>query len=140
MEITYRKATIFDISCIVIFVDSNLPHKDFFIPPIQHIEYLKRYCVLLAFDGQVVIGWGVCTDHKVLIHLLIAPPYRGRGIGSEMIRILAPELIRSKMDQSTGNPEDFYKKLGFVKITSEPIGKKKNIELFSRPASDTAPT
>jgi len=142
--IDYRKATISDTAAIIKFVDfwlsgrglsSNLPGvvNDYFVSHKQHIDYLRRYFVLLALDGDRIVGWAVRSQANVMLHLLVAGDYRQRGIGTKMIQILRPEVIRSKVDQSTGDPAKFYEKQGYEKLAGERLGKRKNIELFVRP-------
>jgi hypothetical protein len=45
--------------------------------------------------------------------MLVAAPHRGEGIGKEMLNQLMPPKIRSKTDQSTGNPTPFYQANGY---------------------------
>lgn len=143
MRIEYRKATTDDFTDIQCFVDFWLSGRgkssgkegvvnDYFISWKQHLDYLKSYCVLLALRDKKIVGWAVKNHHNVLTHLLVAGDCRGKRIGSEMIRLLKPEIIRSKTDQSTGDPGEFYIKLGYVKIPGERIGRKKNIELYQK--------
>lgn len=40
------------------------------------------------------------------------------------------DIVRSKFDQSTGDPSGFYHKHGYVRSGSKRPGKKQNIELF----------
>jgi len=53
-----------------------------------------------------------------------------------LLRACKPEMIRSKMDQSTGDPAAFYKRLGFEKLSGPPIGRKGNTELFVKGGDD----
>ncbi len=141
MEIKYRNATMEDLAAIIRFVDywltggaerDHVPGAthDFFIPFGRQKKYLARYDVLLAICERAIVGWAVKTDRGILIHLLVAVPFRGRGIGGEMLRRLSPEIVRSKMDQKSGDPADFYMKYGYYKLSCERLGKKENIELF----------
>lgn len=144
MEIVYRKAVIEDLPAIVAFVDfwltgggkaGGIPGAghDYFVRVGQHESYLKKYDVLLAGYMGAIVGWAVKTKKGVLIHMLIAATFRGQGIGSEMLRRIQPDVVRSKFDQSSGDPAGFYKKHGYVKQTGERVGKKKNIDIFVRP-------
>ncbi len=143
MEIQYRAAEIEDLEAIVRFVDywltggavsDHVPGAthDFFIPFGRQKKYLERYDVLLAICERVIVGWAVKTNRNILIHLLVAVPFRGKGIGGEMIARLEPEIVRSKMDQKSGDPADFYMKHGYYKLSCERLGKKDNIELFAK--------
>lgn len=131
-DILYRLARMSDLDDIVSIVDRLLAGKDFFCPRGQHIGYFKYKTILLAHASDNLIGWAVRQKNGALIHLLIDPVYRGQGIGSHMLEVLEPLLIRSKSDQSTGDPLKFYEKHGYTKTTDERIGKNKNIDLLSK--------
>ena len=61
----------------------------------------------------------------------LKPAYRGRHIGGELVKRLQPDYIRSKSDQSTGDPTSFYKKLGY-EVTERHAGRKRNINIMRR--------
>lgn len=141
MEVVYRKAELSDLERIAAFVDYWLTGggkavgipgagHDFFVPVGRHEAYLAKYAVLLAIYESEIVGWAVKTKKGVLIHLLVAATFRRSGIGSELLRRMSPDVVRSKFDQSSGDPAGFYRKHGYVKASSERLGKKKNIELF----------
>lgn len=143
MTIEYRNATVEDLDNICAFVDYWLTGggksdhiagagHDYFVRHGQQADYLKKYNVLLATFADEIVGWAVKTKKNVLIHLLVAATFRGQNIGSEMLRKMQPDVIRSKFDQSTGDPGPFYVKHGFVKAISEKVGKKQNIEIYKR--------
>jgi len=147
MDIKYRNATMDDLPAIVRFVDywltggavrDRVPGAthDFFVPYGRQKKYLAKYDVLLAICERAIVGWAVKTNRNILIHLLVAVPFRGKGIGGEMLRILSPEIVRSKMDQKSGDPADFYMKQGYYKLSCERFGKKENIELFAAVDTD----
>lgn len=149
MEIKYRKAVMEDLEAIVRFVDywlaggaekDKVPGAthDFFVPQGRQANYLAKYDVLLAICERAIVGWAVKTQRNILIHLLVAVPFRGKGIGGEMLRILSPEIVRSKMDQKSGDPADFYMKQGYYKLSCEKFGKNENIELFAAVDKETA--
>lgn len=137
----YRIATNDDLEGIVEFVDywlsgggkkDRIPGAghDYFVRRGQHADYLRKYTVLLATLGSEIIGWAVKTSKGVLIHLLVAATFRGCGIGKEMLRRMNPDVVRSKSDQSSGDPAGFYRSQGFVSSGCERLGRKKNIDLF----------
>ena len=144
MEVEYRNAEISDLNAIVAFVDfwltgggladgvSGASH-DFFVPYGRHKAYLVKYQVLLAIYGGEIVGWAVKTKKGVLIHLLVAGTFRGNGIGGEMLRRMDPDSVRSKFDQSTGDPSGFYRKQGYVKASGTRLGKRQNIDIFTKP-------
>lgn len=132
---SYRLAVPSDLDSIVELVDRLLSGRDFFCPRGQHIGYFKYKTILLTFDSDRLIGWAVRQKNGSLIHLLVEPEYRGQGIGSHLLNVLEPLFVRSKSDQSTGDPYQFYVKHGYEKTTDERIGKHKNIDLLSRTPS-----
>jgi len=142
-DILYRVATPDDLTIIRDFTDYWLSGKgyaakipgagrDYFIPTGQHVAYLKYKTTLLAFWGERLTGWGVRQRDGTLIHLLVASDCRGKGIGTQILEMLTPVSVRSKSDQSTGDPLDFYLKHGFKKTSDEKIGKHKNIDVLTR--------
>ena len=138
MDIEYRIATMSDLPAIAAFADYWMAKigRDYFVPRGQHLGYLQNYYVMLAICDGAIIGWSVKTNKGVLIHLLIAQPFRGKGIGSELLKRTAPSIVRSKFDQSTGDPGGFYARSGYVKVSDERLGKKGNIDIFSLPGVD----
>lgn len=138
--ITYRPATASDLPNICKFVDFwlsggakrlHIPGggKDYFVPKGQQIGYLKYKTTYLATFYNEIIGWAVKSKNKTLIHLLVTPEYRGKGIGGHLLKILDPEFVRSKSDQSTGDPRAFYEKHGYT-VTEAGQGKNKNIDIL----------
>jgi len=146
MDFEYRDAKFEDLDSICNFVDfwltgGGLVDKvpgcghDFFVPRGRHEAYLKKYQVMLALFLGEIVGWAVKTKKGVLIHLLVTGTLRGSGIGSELLRRMSPETIRSKLDQSTGDPKGFYERHGFFSNGSEKQGRKKNIEILTKKRS-----
>jgi len=148
-EITYRTAEKSDTDAIVTFVDywlsGGAKHdlapgggQDYFVPRARHEGFLKKHHVLIALDGNHIVGWAVTTPKNSLIHLLVAGDCRGQGVGQEMLARLNPQLVRSKIDQTTGDPTEFYLQRGY-QLTAQPIaGAKHNIRLLEKtPETDT---
>lgn len=140
--VKYRPASGNDLPDICKFVDFWLSGgakklkipgggADYFVPKGQQIGYLKYKTTYLAIYNHKIIGWGVKSKNKTLIHLLITPEYRGKGIGGHLLHILDPEFVRSKSDQSTGDPLKFYEKHGY-EISLAGQGKNKNIDIMKR--------
>lgn len=138
--ITYRPAAASDLPNICKFVDFwlsggakrlHIPGggKDYFVPKGQQIGYLKYKTTYLAVFDNEIIGWAVKSKNKTLIHLLVTPEYRGKGIGGHLLKILDPDFVRSKSDQSTGDPRAFYEKHGYT-VTEAGHGKHKNIDIM----------
>lgn len=141
--VEYRIAHESDLPAIVAFVDfwlagrglaDDIPGSahDYFVPAGRHLKFVTKYTTLIALVENCIIGWAVKTHKGVLIHLLVAGTFRHRGIGSELLKRTDPQHIRSKMDQSAGNPAEFYAKRGYTKAANPPQGKKHNIELFEK--------
>lgn len=149
MDIEYRKADSSDLPAIARFVDywltgggqaDGIPGAthDYFVRFGQHADYVRKYDVMLACCKGEIVGWAVKTKKGVLIHLLVAATFRGGGIGSEMLRRLNPEVVRSKFDQKSGDPAEFYLKHGYIRSSPVRVGRKLNIELFHRANSGNA--
>jgi len=102
------------------------------VPAGRHIKFVTKYTTLIALVENCIVGWAVKTHQGVLIHLLVAGTFRHQGIGSKMLELMNPESIRSKMDQSAGDPAEFYAQHGYARTSSNPQGKKHNIELFEK--------
>jgi len=141
--IQYRRATFVDLPAIVQFVDLWLAGRakkagavnagdDYFVTPQQHKSYLRGGIVYIALEGDKIVGWGVKGRNNVLIHLLVAGDCRGKGVGSELLKRLNPDVIRSKSDQSTGDPASFYEEHGYAKAGVRKVGKKHNIDLLMK--------
>jgi len=103
---------------------------DYFVPAGRHLKFVTKYTTIIALVENCIIGWSVKTHKDVLIHLLVAGRFRHQGIGSELLARMNPETIRSKMDQTAGDPAQFYKSHGFTRAPVRPQGKKHNIELY----------
>lgn len=141
-NIYYRTAVPVDLAIIREFTDFWLSGKgytakvpgaghDFFIPTQRHSDYLKNYTTLLAFDQNKLTGWAVRQRDGTLIHLLVSSFYRGQGIGAHLLKLLTPTTVRSKSDQSTGDPLEFYLKHGFKKTSDQKTGKHQNIDILT---------
>lgn len=122
--IKLRQATVDDLKSICKFTNWWLAGRgkakgvigavnDYFISPSQHRKYIVKYKTVIVLDGAEIICWAVLAEGFILIHLLVAEPYRGRGIGRSVVKFLFPRIVRSESNQSTGNPIGFYEKLGY---------------------------
>ncbi len=139
-NIIYRKVVVSDFNNVTKFVDDWLSGRklkegggnDYFVTRNQHKTYFKNCHVWIALDAEKIIAWGVKEKSGVLIHLLVDANYRGKHIGTEMMHRINPDVIRSKSDQMTGDPREFYETLGYKVVSTQMIGKKKNIELMSK--------
>ncbi|MBA7585614.1 hypothetical protein ES708_27599 [subsurface metagenome] len=141
--VEYRRARESDLPAIIAFVDFWLAGRgladqvpgsahDYFVPAGRHLKFVTRYTTIIALVENCIIGWAVKTHLGVLIHLLVAGTFRHRGIGSELLKRMDPESIRSKMDQAAGDPAEFYADRGYTRAPEPARGKKHNIELFEK--------
>jgi len=123
----YRDATIDDLKAVSRFTDFWLSGRgkrvkapgavdDCFISTSQHRKYICKYRTFLCMDKEKLKAWAVIEPSGTLIHLLVAGNYRSCGIGRKMMGLLLPKFVRSKLDQSSGNPIGFYEKLGYRKV------------------------
>jgi len=123
----YRQAVLDDLKALCKFTDWWLAGRgkskgavgavnDCFISPSHHRKYILKYQTWICCDVEKIIGWAVVEPSNTMIHLLIHGDYRGKGIGSRLVKILSPRSVRSKLDQSSGNPIGFYAKLGYRKV------------------------
>lgn len=148
MEIEYRKAEMKDLDEISAFTDfwmcgygvtDSIPGtgNNYFVSAGQHESYMTKHNVQLALHHGKIVGWAVSTKKGVLIHLLIAGTFRKQGIGSKLLEQCKPSIIRSKSDQSTGNPSAFYEAKGYLKKQGIKVGRKNNIEIFYLPGHES---
>jgi len=125
--LTYRQAVLDDIKALCKFTDWWLSGRgkakgvpgavnDCFVSPRQHRKYIRKYSTWVCCHDSYIVGWAVVEHNSTMIHLLVAGDYRGCGIGTRLVKILSPRLIRSKLDQSSGDPIEFYIALGYKKI------------------------
>lgn len=143
MEVQYRQANEADLPAITAFVDywlrgDGIPDgvpgsaHDYFVPAGRHLKFVTKYSTIIALLANCIVGWSVKTHKDVLIHLLVAGTFRGQGIGSKLLALQNPEIVRSKMDQAAGNPAAFYANSGYARTPEPAQGKKHNIELFAK--------
>lgn len=136
----FRDATIDDLKAVSRFTDFWLSGRgkrvnapgavdDCFISPSQHKKYICKYLTFLCLRSHEIIGWAVVEPFGTMIHLLVDGEYRGKGIGKSMVLILQPKFVRSKSDQSSGNPIGFYEKLGYRKVATEQSRSRLDIDV-----------
>jgi len=134
-NINFRKATVTDLEKIRIYTDFWLSGRgkkikaagavnDYFISPRQHKKYITKYTVHIALEDEKIIAWAVIDNKNTLINFLIAGDKRNQGLGKKLLNIIQPQIIRSKSNQSSGNPAAFYEKCGYIKTgTEKPTGR-----------------
>ncbi len=125
--LNYRDATLEDLKAVSRFTDFWLSGRgkrvkafgavdDCFISPSQHKRYICKYRTVLCIDELKILGWAVVEPSSTIIHLLVAGNHRGHGIGKKLVECCAAKYVRSKSDQSSGNPIGFYERLGYRKL------------------------
>ncbi len=125
----YRTAVMGDLNELCKFTDWWLAGRgkakgvsgavnDCFISPGQHRKYIQKYKTWVCCMRKKIVAWAVVERSDTLIHLLVAGDCRGKGIGTMLLAYLSPRYVRSKLDQSSGNPKGFYMMLGYRKIKS----------------------
>jgi len=129
MMLKIRTAVLDDLPRICNFVDFWLSGRgkrvaapgavdDYFVSSGQQRKYIVKYKTWLCMDGLAIICWGVVEPSGTMITLLVAGDRRNEGIGSMMVKHIKPKFVRSKSDQSSGNPIVFYEKLGYIQVDS----------------------
>ena len=131
-----RTARRSDLVPLNFFFDSVL-RRDYFIRRGQLEEFIsgKHHQVYLAEIDNVLVGVAITTAGCRLVNALVHPAYRGLGIGKQLVAHSGAEEVRVKLDMSSGNPREFYRRLGFAP-TGRPSGKG-NIEIMQRPTPKT---
>lgn len=126
-----RPAGASDLVPLTFFFDTAL-RRDYFLRKGQLEEMLadERHAVFVAELDDVLVGVAVLTRGARLVNVLVHPAYRGLGIGRALVRGSDAREVRVKLDMSTGDPRQFYERLGFVP-TGQRNGKG-NIELMRR--------
>ncbi len=139
--LNFREATIDDLKAVSRFTDFWLSGRgkrleapgavdDCFISTSQHKKYICKYRTLLCLSELEIIGWAVVEKSGTLIHLIVDGSLRGKGIGKSMMGILKPKVVRSKSDQSSGNPIGFYERLGYRKVATEQSRSRLDIDVI----------
>jgi GNAT superfamily N-acetyltransferase len=132
-EITIRKLEDRDVEAIYAFFDTYM-RADWFETKARFYYKVAKQASWnwIAEDNGQIVGVAVVTGRGALIHLLVHPDYRGKGIGQRLLEAANPPIIRSKSDQTTGDPKDFYLKNGYRAVGLPKVGRKRNIELLER--------
>lgn len=127
----FRPATQDDLPKILAFTDIFL-RRSWLVRREYANDHVDHSWIVL--DQEKLVGWAMITGKKVgrtLYNLIVHPKYRSRHIGATLITALKPDVIRSKTDQATGDPTEFYKKMGYEVIEMR-RGRKKKINIMKR--------
>jgi len=113
------------------WIDTHL-RRDYFLPRRQLRELLSRpnSDTWVIVVGSEVVGLAVVWGELRLHNLFLDAGWRGKGIGTVIVRALGIEEVRAKRDMSTGDPKPFYQAIGFK--TQEIQGKNGTIEVMTR--------
>lgn len=90
----------------------------------------KSSFIVAAYDGDRFIGFGrVLTDgvlHAMIYDLITDPAYQGRGVGSEVLKMLVKKCrqsgIRDVQLFCAAGKRNFYEKRGFVARNDDALG------------------
>jgi GNAT superfamily N-acetyltransferase len=88
-------------------------------PEALHKALTGSHSLVSAWDGDRLVGLGnaISDGHLVVYypHLLVHPEYQGRGIGTQLMRMLKAryEGFHQHILVADGRAIEFYKKCGF---------------------------
>lgn len=125
----YRKARFDDIESIFGLVHIYAAQGEM-LPRSRNTLYENLRDMVIAETGSEVVGVGalhIMWDRLAEVRMMaIAPAYMRRGIGTEIVRWLLDEgdaLGIEKVFTLTYKP-DFFRKLGFIRISREELPQK----------------
>lgn len=125
----YRKARFDDIESIFRLVHIYAAQGEM-LPRSRNTLYENLRDMVIAESGSEVVGVGalhIMWDRLAEVRMMaIAPAYMRRGIGTEIVRWLLDEgdaLGIEKVFTLTYKP-DFFRKLGFIRISREELPQK----------------
>jgi len=88
----------------------------------------NSHSLVSAWEDDKLVGVGNAISDGFLVvyypHLLVLPDYQGRGVGTEIMKIMKQKYIGFHMHMLTadGRAIDFYKKCGFERAgQTEPM-------------------
>jgi acetyltransferase, GNAT family len=127
--VIYRKARFDDIESIFRLVHIYAAQGEM-LPRSRNTLYENLRDMVIAESGSEVVGVGalhIMWDRLAEVRMMaIAPAYMRRGIGTEIVRWLLDEgdaLGIEKVFTLTYKP-DFFRKLGFIRISREELPQK----------------
>jgi acetyltransferase, GNAT family len=127
--VIYRKARFDDIESIFGLVHIYAAQGEM-LPRSRNTLYENLRDMVIAESGSEVVGVGalhIMWDRLAEVRMMaIAPAYMRRGIGTEIVRWLLDEgdaLGIEKVFTLTYKP-DFFRKLGFIRISREELPQK----------------
>ena len=113
------------LAALIEFMDREL-RKDYFMPrrQLEHVLTGRYHMTYLAVEKHHILGVAIIS----LVNLLVAACERKRGLGSALLRACRCEIVRAKIDVTSGDPRDFYASRGYRR-TGE-FNRKRNIEIM----------
>ena len=88
-------------------------------PELLHKALRASHSLVTAWDGARLVGLGNAISDGCLVvyypHLLVLPEYQGRGIGTQLMRMLLKHYdgFHQHMLAADGRAIGFYRKCGF---------------------------
>lgn len=109
-----RRASQRDVAALTFFFDAFL-RRDYFLRRGQLADMIagRHHEVWIAEVDCVLVGIAITTARTTLVNVLVHPAYRRMGVGRALVAAARPERVRAKIDMSTGDPREFYERLGF---------------------------
>lgn len=90
----------------------------------------NSWYVVTAYNGDELVGFGrIVSDgylHAIIADMIIAPLYKNKGIGTEILRLLVEEIKEREVTNirlfTTSENKGFYAKNGFVECSGDMQG------------------
>ena len=125
----YRKARFDDIESIFGLVHIYAAQGEM-LPRSRNTLYENLRDMVIAESGSEVVGVGalhIMWDRLAEVRMMaIAPAYMRRGIGTEIVRLLLDEGDALGIEKvfTLTYKTDFFRKLGFIRISREELPQK----------------
>jgi len=120
LHILLHRCTIADTEAISNWCDVFMA-GDYFVRKGHMLNLVKnpviRVCAVII-DGSIA-GFVAVYKDTTLQNLLIDPQYRGMGVGSALVAVLKPTVIRCKTNMVAGDPTEFYERNGYVAVAQD---------------------
>jgi len=142
VEVSLREITSETVRAVCRLSDTLVPPKKYMVAPnavsIAQAHFEERAWFRAIYAGETPVGFIMLYDDPetpdyFLWRLMIAGPHHGKGFGRQAIELLVDyvrtrpgaTVLETSCGQGPGNPEGFYRKLGFVrsgKMFDEEVG------------------
>lgn len=97
-------------------------------PELLHKALTNSHALFSAWHGDRLVGLGNAISDGFLVvyypHLIVLPEYQGRGVGTELMRLLMARYagFHQHMLVADGKAIEFYRKCGFERAgKTEPM-------------------